>query len=124
MSVTIQLRQVTSVVDGPLYRVKNTVEKASGISSALFVFKTITQKFDHYATVADLENYPDNYDDAQSEGSTFYRLPEVIRDWDTIDDMLEDMRVTKQRLQAVVNDVTRLNGELPSDTTTTITGEV
>jgi hypothetical protein len=124
MVVTIQLRQITSILqDGPLYRVQNTVEKATGISPALFVYKTVTQLFDHYATAADIATYPDSYDEAVATNAAFYRQPSVIRDWKTTQNLLEDVQVTQARLRAVVNDVARVNGSLQSDATLIISSE-
>jgi hypothetical protein len=123
MSVSFSLRQITSVVDGPLYRVNNEVSTAVGASPAVFVFKTLTQTFSHYATVADLENYPDTYAQAASDDTAFYRQTSVTRDWETVELREADIALTKTRLQFLANELNTLQASLASDTTTVITSE-
>lgn len=120
MAVSLELNQVTSVVDGPLYRVKNTVVAATNMQKEVFVFKTATKKFDHYATVADMNAWPDNYDDAKNQNATFYRAAIVQRDWKTTNDMQSDVEITRARLGSLVQQMNALNGSVNSDTTTII----
>jgi hypothetical protein len=120
MAVSLELNQVTSVQDGPLYRVKNEVVAATNIGKEVFVFKTATKKFDHYATVADMESWPDNYDDALANGKTFYRVSVVQRDWETTIEMEADVSVTKSRLAGLVQQMNAVQGTVNSNTTTTI----
>lgn len=123
MSVSFSLRQITSVVDGPLYRVNNEVSTAVGASPAVFVFKTLTQAFDHYATVADLEAYPATYAEAAADGLAFYRQAAVVRDWETVALREDDLAMTRSRLQFLANELNALQDSLATDTTTVITSE-
>lgn len=122
MAVSLTLHQVSSVLPAsPRYRVVSTVTSAVGMERAAFVFKTINKEFDHYAYAADMEAWPDNYDDASAAGLMFYRQTSVQRDWKTIDLMQADLTVTKQRMQALCNDMNLVQGEIVVDQTTTIT---
>lgn len=123
MAVSFSLRQITSVVSGPLYRVNNTVDDATDASTAVFVFKTTTEEFSHYATVADLETYPDTLAEAQADDAAFYRLATVERDWDTVEDMEADVAMTKSRVQFLANELNALHAGIASDTTTVIEPE-
>lgn len=122
MSVTVQLHQVTSIQPGPLYRVKNEVLSAQSIDTAMFVYKVSTQVFDHYAVVADMEQYPNTYAAAVQAGVDFYRQPSVTRDWATVTLMQEDLAITQARVQDLLNQMNALQGSIPSDTTITLTG--
>lgn len=123
MAVSFSLRQIRSVQPGPLYRVNNSVDAATDASPAVFVFKTLTQEFSHYATVADLEAYPDNYIDAVADDLPFYRLVEVQRDWETAAEQETDVTMTLARIQFLANDLSAMHGEIASDTTTVIEPE-
>lgn len=116
MAVTFTLRQVTSVVDGPLYRVVNTA------SVAAFVYKTLTNAFSHYATAVDVELYPESAAEAVATSKAFYRLPTLIRDWATATEMITDVGLTLDRVQLLSNDLTALNTSVTMDRTTVITG--
>lgn len=119
--VTYQLRQQTSVQDGPLYRVNNSITEAVGSSPAVFVYKTDTLAFDHYATVADLETWPDSYDQAIVLGAGFYRLSSVQRDWPTIQRMNEDLGLTVARVTGLAKQLSAVQGSVTIDRTVTIT---
>lgn len=105
--VNISLHQTTSVTavdDGAVYSVTSVVENASGIDPALFVFKTDTQRFDHYATLADLANVPTSLDVAVVERLSFYRQSRLTRAWPTLRLMQDDLMVTRARLTRVVRE--------------------
>jgi len=123
MAVSFSLRQITSVVTGPLYRVNNTVDAATDASLMIFVFKTTTQEFSHYATVADIETYPDTYAQAVSDGAAFYRLASVVRDWGTVEEMEADVAMTLSRTQFLANELNAVQVGVSSDTTTVIVPE-
>ena len=69
--VTFTLHQVTAIADGPVYQVTNEVVAATDASPAVFVFKTLTQAFSHYAGAGDMEQWPDTYAVAQLTGAAF-----------------------------------------------------
>jgi len=119
--VSFTLHQVTSIQTGPLYRVNNTVTAAVGASPAAFVYKTLTQAYDHYATAADMESWPDSLASAQQNGKEFYRLTSVQRDWATVSEMNADLTVTKSRIQLLASDLARLQDGAVIDETVTIT---
>ena len=101
----------------------NSISAATDASPAVFVFKTLTQEFSHYATVLDLETYPDNYEDAVADDLAFYRLAEVQRDWETVAEQETDVTMTQARVQFLANELNALHGEIASDTTTVIEPE-
>jgi hypothetical protein len=121
MSVSVDIRQQTATLDGPLYQVKSSVVAATGISSALFVFKAATDAFDHFATLADLSRYPDTKAAALTQGLGFYRLAAVQRNWPTVDLMNQDLMITIERMQAVVDEWNAGNTTVALDRTITLT---
>jgi hypothetical protein len=123
MSVSFTLHQVSTIEDGPLYKVKNEVTAATDASPAVFVYKTATQAYIHVAMVADMEQWSDSYDQALIDGTAFYRQTSVTREWDTTLLASADIDVTKSRLQLLANDMNRLQGSFIADDTTVITGE-
>lgn len=120
--VTFTLHQVTAIVEGPAYRVNNTVVAAIDASPATYVFKTLTQAFSHYAGASDLEQWPDSYELAQLTGAAFYRLPTVIRTWDTVVRMNEDLATSLRRLQFLADELNAQQGSLIVDRTTVVQG--
>jgi hypothetical protein len=123
MSVSVDIHQQTCVVDGPLYRVKTTIVDATGISTALFVFKTVDDTFDHYATVADLTSWPDNKADAITGSLAFYRQPVLERDWPTVNQMNQDLLQTVEAIQMVVDGWDAANSPVAVAETTTLRQE-
>lgn len=124
--VTFTLHQATEVIeqpsDGPHYRVHNEVTAATGASPAVFVFKTSTQAFDHYARAADLEQWPDSYEEALLRELAFYRAKILTRTWDTLADLSEDLAMTLQRTQRLANELNLQQGAIAVDRTTVVVG--
>ena len=120
--VTFTLHQVTAIVDGPAYRVTNEVTAAQDASPAAFVFKTVNQAYSHYATAADMEQWPDSYDVATLTGKAFYRLPRLVRTWDTVVAMNVDLTATLRRLQLLATDLNARQDSLTVDRTTVVQG--
>lgn len=127
MSVSLTLNQVTAIVTptppatAPIYQVANAITVADGIDAAVFVFKTINQTFDHYAFAADMEQWPNTYDAANTAGLPFYRQSAVTRNWPSIDQMQADLAITKSRLQALCNDMVLVQAGIVINETTIIT---
>lgn len=123
---SFSLRQVTSFVDqantAPLYRVANEVTASVGASLNVFVYSAATQKFDHYASAADMEQWPATYEEAVINNLAFYRASSVTRDWETIEGMYEDLDYTLQRIQSLANELTKQRGVITIDRTTQIEG--
>lgn len=120
--VTYKLHQATSIEAGPLYQVKNEVLEAVGSSAAVFVYKTDTKAFSHYATVADLEEWPDSYESAVQGSKDFYRQPSVTRGWKTIEEMNKDLAVTLARVRGLAQELGAVQGSVTIDRTITISG--
>ncbi len=120
----ITLHQSTTFLTDPvLYRVKNEVTVASGISPAVFVFRTSDETFSHYAAVADLIQLPTDADSAIADGLGFYRQAEVTRDWDTVDEMNCDLADSKARIQLLVKEWAATNSGAAIDQTINISSE-
>jgi hypothetical protein len=120
--VSFTLHQLTSIVAGPAYQVVNTVTAATDASLAAYVFQTSNQQFNHYATAADMDQWPDTYEKAQVTNAAFYRLPTITRTWDTVEDMNEDLDVSLRRLQSLADELNAQRGALIVDRTTTVVG--
>lgn len=120
--VSFTLHQVTAIVDGPAYQVTNEVTAATSASPATYVYKTLTQAFSHYAAAADMEQWPDTYELAQLSGAAFYRLPRVIRTWDTVALMNTDLDMSLRRLQFLADEMNAQQGALVLDRTTVVQG--
>ncbi len=122
-SVSLTLRQTvqTSVVSGGAsYVVTNVVESSTGIDPSVFVFKTDTQAFDHYATAPEMDSLPNSWEAAAAAGLGFYRLSSVTRTWTTISAMNEDLSLTKARLGALARETSQIQGAIVTDQTTVI----
>ena len=124
--VTFALHQVTSYVDqanaAPLYRVVNQVTESTGASPAVFVYKTATQVFEHHATAADMDRWPDNHEEAVVNNHAFYRVSSVSRTWETLAEMYEDLDYTLQRVRSLANELTAQRGEIAVERITQIEG--
>lgn len=123
MAVSLTLKQTSSIVDGTTYRVKHEITAAAGISSAVFVFKTVTQEFDHFARVADMSEYPDTYEVALADGKTFYRLDTVQRDHSTATLAELDLTIARERMKLLAVDMQSVQDDFLAVTTTVITGD-
>lgn len=124
--VSFSLRQVTSLVDqanaAPKYRVVNQVEISTGASTCVFVYKTASKAFEHYASAADMERWPDSFEEAQVRGLAFYRVNSVSRDWETLGDMQDDLDESMTRVRSLARELTAQHGTVVIDRTTMIEG--
>jgi hypothetical protein len=120
--VTFTLRQLTSIVDGTKYQVSNEVTAATETSPAVYVYKTVNQQFSNYASAADMNQWPEGYEQAQVLGKAFYRLPQVIRTWDTLSQMNTDLDESIRRLQSLADELTAQRGAIVIDRTTVVAG--
>lgn len=118
--ITFSLHQATEIVTGSTYQVTNRVVMAEGASSAVYVYKTLTQEFSHYAAAVDMERYPDTYEVATVTAAPFYRLPVVVRTWDTVAMMDQDLTVSLRRLQYLADELNTYQGALVIDRTTVV----
>lgn len=100
-----QTTQVTSDDDGASYQVTNVVESARGIDRELFVYRTDTQRFDHYATPADLAVIPTSLDLATANRLPFYRQESLTRSWPSLELMQADVAMTESRLRGLAWEV-------------------
>ncbi len=110
-AVSISLRQTTQVTsndNGAAYQATNVVESASGIDRELFVYRTDTHKFDHYATSADLATIPTSPDVATANRLPFYRQDHFTRIWPNLELMQADLADTQGRLRNLAREVSVL----------------
>lgn len=120
--VIFTLRQVTTIVDGPAYQVANQVDGAVGADTFVFVYAAASQKFSHYATAADMAQWPTSYTFALVQGTKFYRLAAVTRIWASVSEMNADLDDTLRRVQALADELNAQRGPLTIDRTTVIQG--
>lgn len=116
------LQQTTAIVDTNRYQVINVVVLAVGADPNIYVFKTTTQRFSHYASAADVAQWPLTYEIALLLGAPFYRLPCVTRTWDTVKRMKADLAASLFRAQSLANELTEQQSQLIGSVTTTVTG--
>lgn len=74
MTVVIEVHQDRILEAGPDYIVETSITAVQDIDRSIFVFDVATQVFDHVAYPYDMENYPDNRNDALTAGIDYYRL--------------------------------------------------
>jgi hypothetical protein len=120
--VSFTLRQVTAIVDGPAYKVTNQVVSATDSDVYAFVFNAASQKFSHYATAADMQQWPTSLALAQVTNAEFYRLDTVVRTWPSVEEMNDDLADTVRRIQRLADELNQVNGSLTIDRTTVIQG--
>lgn len=121
MASTVKLRQKTEITTESKYRVTDEITEATGITSAVFVFKVSDSTFSHYATVADLVNYPDSKSAAQTAGVGFYRQTTAIRDWDSIELANSQKQTSQDRINILLLEWDRYIDGFVADETITIT---
>ncbi len=106
MSISLrQTTQVTSNDNGVAYQVTNVVEATRGIGRELFVYRTDTQGFDHYATPADLATVPTSLDLSRANRLPFYRQENLTRVWPSLELMQADLADAEARLRDLAREV-------------------
>ena len=118
--VSLTLHQTTRVTpgsNGASYDATHVVEVSFGIDKAVFVFKADTQRFDHYATPADLEVVTTSRDLAVADRQPFYRQDQLARSWPTLRLMQDDVAITRARLAGLVREVSSSQGAAVIDET-------
>jgi hypothetical protein len=120
--VSFTLQQATSIVNTNQYQVINSVIAAVGSDPNIYVYNASTQRFSHYASAADMTQWPTSPDVANMLKVAFYRLSSVTRTWDTVGDMNEDVALSLFRAQSLANELTEQQGSLVGTTVTTVTG--
>jgi hypothetical protein len=125
MSASITLHQVNTTYNDddnqPAYRSVNTVEASEGIPLALFVFRTVEGTFSHVASTNDVVTYPDNQEDATSDGLDYYRLATVTRDFDNVTSAQEFAAHVRARLDWLATDYPATADDFVGDETYTYT---
>lgn len=107
-AVSISLRQTTLVTsndNGASYQATSVIEAAHGIERALFVYRTDTRRFDHYATPADLATVPVSLELAIENRLPFYRQETLTRVWLSLRLMQDDIAMTEARLRGLAREV-------------------
>lgn len=122
MSVRLDIRQIRSVEEGPLYRVVTSVFYNSGIDRSIFVFNTETDVFEHVATPWDIDNTPDNKAEAVVETVNYYRLTEVTRDFTTAEEALAFASYTLSRISLLAREYNLVQSSFIGSNTYAYTG--
>lgn len=124
-AVSLTLHQTTSVTqndNGASYQVTSIVEAAHGIEREVFVYRTDTKRFDHYATPADLAIVPTSLELAIADRLPFYRQDSLTRKWSSLELMQDDLAVTETRLRGLAREVSVQGSAAVIDKTITIVG--
>jgi hypothetical protein len=122
-AVSLTLHQTTSVTqndNGASYQATNVVEAARGIEREVFVYRTDTKGFDHYATPADLATVPTSLELAVVERLPFYRQDSLTRKWPTLGLMQDDLAMTEARLRGLAREVSQRGAAAVIDKTVDI----
>lgn len=122
MSVRIDVEQIRSVIEGPVYRVHTTVVYNQGIDRNIFVFDTVTEEFAHVATPWDLENTPVGKQAALNDGVNYYRLSYVTRDGADIEEALDYATYTLARISSLAQAYELMADQFAGAATTSYTG--
>ena len=101
MSVQLDVEQVRTVEEGPVYRVVTSVYYNLGIDRNIFVFNAETDAFEHVATPWDMGNTPTTKQDALDDGIDYYRLEAVTKDYDAIEDATTFAAYTLGRISSL-----------------------
>lgn len=75
--ITVEQERI-SIADNT-YQVTTTVTETLGIAEEVFVYDTITETYQHVATVFDMDNYPATQAAAEDAGIPYYRLSEAVQ---------------------------------------------
>ena len=129
MSVTIDLTQTQTIIpgeteeDGPQYRVTNLVTRSEGISRAIFVMNTETDVFEHVATVWHMNYVPGSKEEAQLEGSPYYRADTAYRQYDSVGIAIDFAEYTRARVSGLAQAYDDATGEFPGTFNYVLTDE-
>ncbi len=122
MSVRIDIEQVRSVLEGPVYRVYTAVTYNQGIDRNIFVFDTATEVFEHVASPWDLENLPTSRQEALNLGIDHYRLEKVTRDGDYVDEALDYATYVLARIASLTQAYELVVDQFTGSATSSYTG--
>ena len=113
MTVTLEYVQTKAIEEGPLYKVTTLVEYVHGIQETIFVYRTETQEFEYVATVWDMDNLPNTYEEALAEGVNFYRANTATKSYASIETADEFALYTRGRIDNLITDYSAARGEYP-----------
>lgn len=102
MIVQLTLQQTNTIVDGPIYKVKNEITSSLVISEEVFVFVTETQEFSNVASIWEEMNLPVGYDAAVLADSDRYRLAIAEVGYSSVVEALAFAEYIRERLEALV----------------------
>lgn len=115
------LQQDTLAINGA-YQVTNTVTNAVDADVYVFVFNATTGAFSHYASVADVVEWPITKELAQVMGLPYFRASKLVRTWTEFDDAQDDVIDTANRVQSLADELTAFQGLVNTTNVVTITG--
>lgn len=122
MTVRVDLKQVKTIEEGPVYRVDNQVTYATHIQEEIFVINTELETFSHVGTVWDLQNYPTSRSAAIEEGIPYYLAPQCVKEYDNIQDALAYTASVYSRVEWLVREYAEANDIFDGTVTHTVTG--
>ena len=121
-TVYIKMTQKREVEEGPLYKVTNTVNTATGIEDEIFVMNTETQAFEHVATVYDMGHWLKERDDAIEEDDMYYRASICYKEYESLQDAEDFGDYTSGRVEYLVNQYYAYVNGFPATTVYEYTG--
>ncbi len=122
MNVRIDVEQVRTVEDGPLYRVATSVVYTTRIDRNIFVFNAATDAFEHVASVWDIDNLPTDKQTALNTSVDYYRLEAVTRDSADVAEASEFAVYTLSRIASLAQSYELVGNEYVGSDTHSYTG--
>jgi hypothetical protein len=99
---TVSLFQQRSAPGPGGYQILNEITAHTGIPAELFVYDTITQVFNHVATMDDF-GFPVGVSAAQAAGALYYRSSSATATYPDVATAIEFAQMVKQRVNALLN---------------------
>lgn len=122
-TVIIEVKQVKTVEEGPLYQVDTDVLRAQNIDQNIFVFVTETDVFSRVATTWDMQSFPSSKVQAELDGKEFYRQKQAVVSYDDESVAVEYSAYTLGRIRYLAQAYQTVTDDFVGSATYTYTGE-
>ncbi len=122
MTVRIEIAQVRTLEEGPVYRVHTRTTYVEGIAAEIFVFATETDVFNHVAVAYDMQEFPVGKTQAQADGKAYYRAIEAQVDYEVATTAQAAAAYTKLRVRQLAEEYDLVNSAFVGEDTNSYTG--
>lgn len=117
---SITLKQTRTLVDVSgvtQYQVANEIIATEGIPLALFVNTVTPDVYSHIATVTDINNYPEDRNEAINLGLDYYRRPDAAKTYALVGDAIHFAHVVREQLAYLVSAYSSVEAEFTGSDT-------